>query len=244
MSPGMTKLLFGGLILGIVGLIVWSNVWKSNLTVTKVVVEGNRIVEANEVLQLAQVALGTPMYDVDLAGIRNAVTSNFFIKDAVVKRDLPSTIRIMVQERSPIAIVNRGDILYLDDEGVVLPHSISKETFDLPILSGVPAESPLKSGTTIKLVDVQEALTILAAAKLVSKELYHLISEVRLRNGGDLVLYAAEGGVPIIMGRGDIACKLVRLEAFWNEVVRERGPQALQYVDLRYEDQVVVRWRS
>lgn len=244
MSPGKKTILLGGLILGIVGLIVWSNVWKSNLTVSKVTVEGNRIVEVNEILQLAQVKPGTPLYDLDLAAIRNNVVSNFFIKDAVVERDLPSTIRITVHERSPIAIINRADILYIDEEGVILPHSISKETFDLPILSGLPSIVSLNVGTTLRNDDVQEALTILLASKLVSKELYHLISEVHLRNGGDIVLYAAEWGVPIIMGRGDIACKLVRLETFWNEVVRQRGSQALQYVDLRYEDQVVVRWRS
>ncbi|HXG38938.1 MAG TPA: FtsQ-type POTRA domain-containing protein [Bacteroidota bacterium] len=244
MSTGKKQILLGGLILGIVGLIVWSNVWKSNLTVSKVTVEGNRIVEANEILQLAQVKPGTPLYDLDLAAIRDNVVSNFFIKDAVVERDLPSTIRITVRERSPIAIINRADILYIDEEGVVLPHSISKETFDLPILSGLSSIASLKVGATLRDDDVQEALTILSASKLVNKELYHLISEVHLRNGGDIVLYAAEWGVPIIMGRGDIACKLVRLETFWNEVVRQRGSQALQYVDLRYEDQVVVRWRS
>lgn len=244
MSPGKKKILLGGLIFGIVGLVVWSNVWKSNLTVSKVTVEGNRIVEANEILQLAQVKPGTPMYDLDLAAIRRNVVSNFFIKDAVVERDLPSTIRITVRERSPIAMINRADILYIDEEGVVLPHSISKETFDLPILSGLSSAAALKVGVTIRDADVREALTILSVSKLISKELYHLISEVCLRNGGDIVLYAAEWGVPIIMGRGDIACKLVRLETFWNDVVRQRGSQALQYVDLRYEDQVVVRWRS
>ena len=69
-----------------------------------------------------------------------------------------------------------------------------------------------------------------------------MISEVRLRNGGDIVLYAAEWGVPIIFGHGEIASKLVRLESFWNSVVRQQGVENLQYVDLRFDDQVVVRW--
>lgn len=240
---GLKKVLFlSGSVLVMAGLIVWSNLWKSNLTVSKVIVEGNRIVEANEILQFAHVKPGTPMYDLDLAAIRRDVVSNFFIKDAVVERDLPSTIRITVHERIPLALINNGQILYVDEEGVVLPHSISKETFDLPILSGVSSAASLKPGTRIKDPEVQEALVILSAAKLVGKELYHVLSEVHLRNGGDIVLYAAEGGVPIIFGHGNVASKMVRLEQFWNEVVRERGAQHVQYVDLRYDDQVVVRW--
>jgi len=125
---------------------------------------------------------------------------------------------------------------------VVLPHSISKNLFDLPVLTGLPDDASLTPGATLKNPDIQEALQILASSKLASKELYHLISEVRLRNGGDIVLYAAERGVPIIFGHGDIASKLVRLEAFWEQVVSERGPESLQYVDLRFDEQVVVRW--
>lgn len=238
------KILLVALILGIAGLIVWTNVWKSNLTVSKVTVEGNRIVETNEILQLANVKKGSPMYDLDLAAIQRDVVSNFFLKDAIVERDLPSTIRITVAERSPIILVNRNEILYLDEDGVVLPHSISKETFDLPILSGIPTGVPLKAGSTIVNPDVQEALKILTAAKVVSKEMYNLISEVHLRSGGDIVLYAAEWGVPIIVGHGEVASKMVRLEQFWNDVVQERGSQNLQYVDLRFDDQIVVRWNT
>jgi len=51
-------------------------------------------------------------------------------------------------------------------------------------------------------------------------------------------------GVPMIFGRGEIAMMLVRLEAFWNDVVHERGSDNLQYVDLRFDDQVVVRWNK
>ena len=236
------KIVLVGLLLGIAGLVVWSNVWKKNLTISRVTVEGNRIVEANEILQLAQVKKGSPMYDLDLAAVQRDVASNFFVKDVMVERDLPSTIRVTVVERSPIVMINRSDIVYLDQEGVVLPHSISKETFDLPILSGIGTDVALKTGSTLASTDVREALDILAAAKSVSREMYHLISEVRLRNGGDIVLYAAEWGVPILFGHGEVASKMVRLEKFWNEVVRERGAQHLQYIDLRYEDQVVVRW--
>lgn len=238
------KIVLAGLILGIAGLVVWSNVWKKNLTISHVRVEGNRIVEANEILQLAHVKNGSPMYELDLAAVQRDVASNFFVKDVTVERDLPSTIRLTVVERSPIVMINGLDILYLDQEGVVLPHSISKETFDLPILSGIGADTPLKIGSTLASTDVQEALNILASAKSVSREMYHLISEVRLRNGGDIVLYAAEWGIPILFGHGEVASKMVRLEKFWNEVVGERGAQNLQYIDLRYDDQVVVRWNA
>lgn len=240
------KLKFGfvGLLLLAVGLIVSANLWKSNLKVKRVTIEGNRIVETAEITQLIKVPKNSQLQDVDLAAVRRDILSHHFIKDAVVERDLPATLKVTVKERVPLAIINSAEILYLDDDGVVLPHSMSKQLFDLPVLTGMPDGLVLTPGTIIKHPDIQEALQILATSKLVNKELSHLLSEVRLRNGGDIVLYAAEWGVPIIFGRGEIANKLVRLESFWNSVVRERGSDNLQYVDLRFDDQVVVRWNK
>jgi cell division septal protein FtsQ len=223
-------------------LIAAANIWKSSLTVKKVIVDGNRIVETNEILQLAQVTRGMKMYDMDLMVVQKDVLSHHFIKDVVVARDLPVTLKISVVERSPIALINRGGILYLDEDGFVLPHAVSREVFDLPIITGLPASAKVGIGLQLRHPSVQEALKTLNIAKLVNKQLYHLISEVSIRPGGELILYSAEEGVPILFGRGELVKKLVRLDAFWNSVVREKGPQRLHYIDVRFDEQVVVRW--
>ena len=240
------KLKFGFLGLGLltIGLVVAANLWKSDLKVKRVTIEGNRIVETAEITQLIKVPKNMQLQDIDLMAVRRDIMSHHFIKDAVVERDLPATLKVVVKERVPLAIINRAELLYLDEDGVVLPHSISRQLFDLPVLTGLPDDMNLTPGSTVNNADIREALKILAASKLVSKELYHLVSEVRLRNGGDIVLYAAEWGVPIIFGRGEIPAKVGRLEAFWDDVVRERGSENLQYVDLRFDDQVVVRWNK
>jgi len=233
-----------GLLSVFIGLIVFANVWKSSLRVSRVTLEGNRIVEANELFQLAQVRRGSLIYDIDLKAIQRNLLSQCYVKEATVERNLPSTIQLTVVERTPIALVNRPDIVYLDEDGVILPHSISKALFDLPVLSGVKLDGTVSFGSTLKDARAMEALQILQAAKLVNNELYHLISEIQIRADSDMVFYTAEGGVPVIFGEGNIADKLVRLDAFWDQVIRQRGLQNLQYVDLRYDDQVVARWST
>ncbi len=225
-------------------LIIGATYWKSGLVVTKVIIAGNSVVNAQEILQLAHVKAGTKMYDLDLMVIRKDVVSHHFLKDVVIERDLPSTLKITVVERTPIAMLNIGGLPYLDPDGVVLPHSISEELFDLPLVSNIPHDGTISPGSVLKHPDVAEAISLLETARVVNRELYHLISEIRLRNGGDLVFYTTDGSVPVLFGRGNAAGKLVRFEAFWNEVVRRRGAAQLRYVDLRYDDQVVVRWNT
>jgi cell division protein FtsQ len=214
------------------------------LRIKQINIEGNRIVGANEIIQLAHVQVGTLLYQVNLTTIQQSVLSHHYIKDAIVERNLPNSINIQVFERTPLAIVNRTETTYLDEDGVVLPRSISHRILDLPMISGISINEPLHLGSPVMQSDVREALLILSVMKRVYRTMYHNISEVQLRDGGDIVLYSTEGGVPIIFGHGELASKLVRLETFWSTIVRTRGLQHLQYVDLRYEDQIVARWNK
>lgn len=235
---------FGALLLTGVMLIAGANLWKSDLVVRRITVDGNTVVTTNEILQLAHVEMGSKLYDLDLMRIQKDVSSHYFLKEVIVERDLPSTVHITVVERSPVAMISGKDLRYLDPEGVVLPHSVSGELFDLPLISGIPSGVSTEVGTVLQHPDIREALTVLSTAKLVGNELFHLVSEIQLRNGGDIVLYTAEAGIPILFGRGNTASKLVRLQTFWNDVVRDRGPGSVQYIDIRFEDQVVVRWKA
>lgn len=225
-------------------LVVGANAWKSGLPVTQFVVEGNRIVSRNEIVQLMEVQKGMSLYKTDLTAIQRSVESHFYVKRANVERDLPNTIRVQVEERLPLAVINGEGLKYLDAEGVVLPHSDSRMLFDLPVISGIESSVDLSPGARVSSEEVQEALDILVALKIANRELFHRISEVELHRGGDIVLYAAEGGVPILFGRGDIANKLVRLETFWYTTVIVRGVQNLQYVDVRYDGQIIARWND
>lgn len=225
-------------------LVFGANAWKSSLKIKQIKIDGNRIIGTNEILQLTQVQMDALLYEVDLTAIQRNVMSHHYVKDVVVERSLPNSIHIQVVERIPIAIVNHTETIYLDENGVVLPKSISHRLFDLPMISGISASEPLALGSIIKQPDVIEALHLLATMKTVNRPMYHNISEVHVRNGGDLVIYSTEGGVPIIFGRDEIPSKIVKLETFWNSIVRTRGTQSLQYVDLRYQDQIVARWNS
>jgi cell division protein FtsQ len=232
------------LILVVVVLVGGANAWKTSLKVRRIEVQGVRLVQKNEVLQLAQLAPKMLLYNVDLSAIQRNVMSHHYVKDVIVERDLPGTLRITVGERMPVAIVNREEAVYLDEDGVVLPRSIAKTLFDLPVISGISGAVSMPFGARIKDEEVLEALHVLTALKILNREVYHNISEAHVRGKGDMVLYTAERGIPILLGRGNLASKLVRLESFWTTIVRERGSQDLQYVDLRYENQVVVRWND
>jgi hypothetical protein len=110
------------------------------------------------------------------------------------------------------------------------------------VLTGSLSGNAVKPGRRLSSASVGEALSVLAVAREMGEDVYRRISELQFRKDGEMILFTAESGVPVLFGRGDVVDKLIKLDGFWKEIVSRRGPQDLAYIDVRFTDQVVVRW--
>ncbi len=218
--------------------------WQNHVPVRQVSVEGLSVVSKEEVVRLMKLEPNVLLYQLDLTAIQKNILTNSFIDNVIIKRDAPSTLRVIIEERKPTAILVANELYYLAGDGTVLPYIASSETYDIPVVSGVDSLNKIKTGQKLINADVQEALEIITACKMTSENLFHAISEIRLRKGHDLILYSFETGVPIIFGKGDVVKKMVKLEAFWQKFLQNSDTKDIQYIDIRFEDQVVVSKKS
>jgi cell division protein FtsQ len=214
------------LILAVVAATLGANSWKRELPVRGVRAVGNAIVPAADILKLAAIPKDTKLYSVDLASVQKRVQQNPFLRSVSVNRQGPEGICIVVEERQPIAMMIREQVQYVDEEGVVMPAIKSDRLFDLPVISGALPPDECVSGKKISATPVREALHLLGLSRQIGAELFRRISEVEVRESGDL------------------AMKLVKFDSFWRQIVEGRGPQQLQLVDLRFEDRVIARWND
>lgn len=236
------SLLMAGLLALAIGATIGAHRWKQDLRVGAVEIRGNRILTAEEILRLAAVRPDTALFDVDLRAIQQRLAAEPYIARAAVTRNVPDGITIEVTEREPVAILPAGRLLAIDAEGRVLPPARTQALFDLPVLTGIPP-AELVAGNRLKSEGVRQALLLVRMAQELGGELYRRISEVHVRTDGALLVYTTESGVPVQFGSGGLARKLVTFDGFWKSIVGRRGATALRSVDLRYADQVVVRWQ-
>lgn len=239
---GRASLLVGSVMLALVIIvsIVGSYMWRDVLTVKRVLVGGNRSIPAADIVQVARVKFGMSLFDVNLDVIRKNILSQHYIKSVDVVRELPDKLCITVQERQPIAAIVGERVMFLDEEGMVLP-PYEGAMFDVPFIRGV--ESVNVAGVRITDSRLLEVLELLRRARsLDGGEVYHLISEVHIVPNGELVLYSSDAGVKILLGNVDPTGKLHVLKAFWDQFVLQRGADRLRLIDLRFEDQVIARW--
>ncbi len=232
--------------------------WKYILSIESIEVENEYILNENEILKLAGIKVGDGFYDVSFDSVRNRLLKQKYIKEVIIVRKMNGVVHIDVRERRPIANLNVGKTWYIDSEGILLSKIQSNVILDLPVISGfgknmlAPNGSGLAQnsldpifieGDKVPSDDINNALTILTLALDVDEDLCYLISEINLNNGRDIIIYTSDYGVSINIGRERYKKKLQLLSAFWKQFVIPRGAGNLKSVDVRFIDQVVVRWK-
>ncbi|MGE5226252.1 MAG: cell division protein FtsQ/DivIB [Planctomycetaceae bacterium] len=95
-------------------------------------VSGERRLTGAEVAALAGVHEGTNVFHLDVAAAVARLETSPWIASATVERDLPSTVRIRVVERQPVAISPGGEVIASD--ATALPGA---PTASLPRIEGV-----------------------------------------------------------------------------------------------------------
>lgn len=223
----------------------FANQWKQIIVIEKVEVQGVFILPERDVVKIAATQFGTPIFDINLDSIRTGLLRNEYIEEANISRSFSGTLHIAIRERKPIGSLMLNKMWYVDEEGILLRKIPESVVLDLPIISGIKIEpEKIKGGTTLLNSDTRTAISILSEVMKINEDLYFLISEIDLNYGKDIIIYSSDYAVPINIGRGNYEHKLRLLSAFWQKYVVARGSQNLESVDVRFKNQLVVKWKE
>lgn len=212
--------------------------WNSTVKVTQVEFTGNYFVSAEE-LQQVEVPLGLNPDSMNFVKIINEFEQIPFVKQADMNVAPGGRLSVHITERQPVAMLTDGnDKIYVDGEGLRLPLILGKQV-DVPILYGFRAR-PV--GDTLSSDKFQKVGAFL-------KELQNrpvsnaTISEVAWTESDGVVALTNQNGVKLTFGFGDFATRMRNWEAFYAEVIKEKGIENMRTIDLRFEGQIVARER-
>ena len=169
---------------------VWLVFFSSYVTVQGAQVTGNSSIATARIERVADVPTGTPLARVDLDAIRQRVEAIPAVRRAEISRSWPHRVHVAVTERTPVAVVNRGNGLQaLDEEGVTFGN-YAKRPPRLPLVRtqpDTPAEAMAEGGKVIASLPS----TIAARVDTVEVDSVDQIS-LLLRNGRKVVWGSAE----------------------------------------------------
>ena len=118
----------------IAGIYFWLT--SSFFDVQEIIVENNRHYTAVQIIERAGASLGQSIFTVRVNELRDNLLLDPYMRTVRVRRELPSTIIITVDERSELAKVPYSNrFIVIDNQGLVLRHTYAE--LDLPRLVGM-----------------------------------------------------------------------------------------------------------
>ena len=176
-------------------------------------VEGTQAVTRAEVLKASKVRLGEPYLGLDLAAIRARVAALPRVAAVEVARDYPSSLRITVTERRPVASVSAAGRYWLvAADGTVLDPA-GRRPADLPYVAEVPLPAGMGPGT--RLPPGNELANALTALGGMDQRLERQVTGVSARTLDSLEFTLRDGarvlyGLAVDQPAKDAAVLLVR----------------------------------
>jgi cell division protein FtsQ len=209
------------------------------LHVDRIAVRGNQRLSTGEVLVLLEGLRGQHLLAVDLDRWQRRVMSSPWVAHASLRRVLPSTVEVTLNERQPMAIGRLAADLYLiDADGHVIDeYGPEYAQFDLPIIDGLSA-SPDRDGAAVDEGRADLANRLLASVGRRPTVLRRL-SQIDVSNERDAVVLLENDTTLVHLGEEQF---LERLQSYvdLSSALHDRFTD-LEYADVRFDNHIYVR---
>lgn len=200
-------------------------------------VVGARYVTRAEALAWAGVAEGASVWD-DPAAWEAGLRSDPLVLDAAVERKLPHTLVFRVRERKPVALLPTPVLKPVDAAGKLLPLDPSVHRMDLPVIR------PVREGDGRRLsrAELKEVAGEMGRLAEVDPRFLASVSEVEVGRREGLVAKLMDPSVQVRFRPPLASGRLQEGLQALSDAMRRNGGSVPRSVDLRFEDQVVVRF--
>ena len=209
--------------------------------VQKIIVDGNwHYLTADWVARLAGVKRGDNLFWMSVSEVHERLRTEPWVKEAAVRRKIPDTLWIFVEEYRPAAIVAAEELYYVDAEGVVVKRVEGNEAKDLPVLTGLATEAggALAEGERAKL---REMLALLAAARGSAFLAQHGIAEIHYDATKGYSVVTRHEPMQVLLGQQALAERVTELDRTMSAVSARGG--RIKYMLANEPGRMVVGYR-
>lgn len=168
--------------------------------ITDITVNGNNQISSNMIINLSGLKRGENIFKFN-SSVEQKIKENAYIETVNIKRRLPGTVEISVEERQikyQINLIN--SYVYIDKNGYILENSAERK--DVPVIVGLSIkEDEMMNDKRLKTEDLEklnDIIKIVDAAKTINADV--LITEINTENTDNYVLYLESQNKKINIG--------------------------------------------
>lgn len=207
-------------------------------------ISGNEILNREKVIELCNISESTEKVEnINVDEIANALIESAFIKGVSITKRLPRTLNITIEERKPVAFIYGRGLNLIDSEGYLIPIPKVNIAWDLPLVSGIEERLGNLGEQTIS-GQARMAISLINYLMMNDIILAGLISEINFANDKFLEIMLIKGGARIKINRENYAKELYILQNYVANYLDWADLTKIDYIDLRFEDQLIVKKKA
>lgn len=213
-------------------------------SIAAIEIRGNHTLTTDEVLGLLTARVGDNVFTADVHAEAAALRAEPWILRAEVRRQLPGTLVVEIEERTAAAVVALDALYYADAGGVPFRRCDEDYAADLPLVTGLSREA-FATGATTGPAAVTTAIATIAAWRAGAAR--PPADEIHLDGHGGLALRTHDG-VSIQLGTDPdgIAGRLRRFDLAWGVLdAKQRARTRAIHLDHETrQDHVIVAFKD
>ena len=234
--------LFSLLSMAILLLIIFNSKNKTGDNIKMIKITGNKLMSSEEYKNFIESNKTKINQAFNLSVLKDNVLKHPYVENADIEFVGEEKAVVNIQEKKISAILlHKGEPLFLTDEFEVLPILSNSRFSSIPIISNPKDLDEVKAFTIMKSTDISDAYRIFDAIRYTDRKMLMSLSEINMRNGGDIILTFSGIKQPVIFGRGSTARKIIYLEMLWQGLLKgETLVNNSSYIDLRFANEIYV----
>lgn len=186
---------------------------------------GNQKLTNDEIISLSQIQLDENTFKIVKNKVKKNIKQSAYVENVKVKRNLPNTITIEVEERTPTYMIAFANAYaYINNQGYFL--EISKNKLELPILTGfLTKEEDIQEGNRLCLEDLQRLDDVLQIMKsATSNEIANLVTKINIANKQNYILELKEEKKTVQMGdTSNLSTKMLYIKSILEQNKKIEG---------------------
>ena len=215
---------------------------QDQLEIKTISLDGAKHLDNTEYLKYAKLDDASQYSFLNLNIIRDRLIKHPYISKVDIKINSNGVINISVKEKSFVAILlNDTKKYFLTSNFEMVPlFQVTKET-NYPLLMNVRNVNKVKPFSYLnKNTDIKVCYKMILAMKTSENDLLNKLSEINLRNGGDIILTMSNLDYPVIIGRSQEINKVISLGKIWQHISNKKISNVIEYLDLRFADNKII----
>ncbi|MDP8314528.1 MAG: FtsQ-type POTRA domain-containing protein [Candidatus Celaenobacter antarcticus] len=177
---------------------------------------------------------GENLYLLEDDAVRDRLAQLPCVKDVKILRIFPSTLKVVIEERLPIAYIqtDQNEYFLIDEQGVLLDKIEFAGSVDMPVFCEISINN-LTLGQEVSDTNFKILLNVYKALKMKYPDFLASVAELYIEDG-DVIISEQERGVRFIIGDRDFDERLEKLVFAYQNF----GVATYSEIDVRFSDPI------